>query len=162
MVTGCKGWKEAALERIYIHNYIYVCITTNAMERYTYATANRIWLPPGSSKELMDPGGLRWDFAFSESFFPPTLPHFCGQRDAFQRECLVCHKRVHGWLRNPLLSAEGDNVDSSNGNVTYLLARNYAPDQQKRRYAWFLRTVCTEHIRGDACRSVRCTFIHAS
>jgi len=154
MVTDCKGWKEAALERIYVYNgEIYTCM---------YASANRIWLPPGAFKGTPGSGWFKVRFRVSRAFFPADAPPFLRPTTRLSKGDLVCDKCERDWLRNPLSGGRGDNVDPSNGETlpVSLPARNYAPDQ-RWGYAWFLRAVGAEYIWRDAYRSVRgISFMH--
>lgn len=81
MVTNCKGWKEAALERIYVHipmcsgerDILYVCM---------YASANRIWLPPGAFKGTPGSEWFKVRFRVSRAFFPADASPIFAADDA--------------------------------------------------------------------------------
>lgn len=120
MVTGYKGWKEAALERIYIYTIyntrMYSCGEIRTRLRIEFG------FHPDLQRNLPDSDGLRWDFAFPRSFISTDAPPFLRATRRLSKGDLVCHKHVYGWLRNSLLDAGGDNIEPSNGNVTCLRA----------------------------------------
>lgn len=89
-------------------------------------------------------------FSFSFFFRHCLLPHFCGQRDASQRD-LVCDKRVYTRLTSE--SARAGSLETmsilqteKHYLPTVVITR---PDQRGMRIrARFLRVVCAEHTKG--------------
>lgn len=117
---------------------------------------------PGPSKELPDPGGLRWDFAFPGLFFPPMLPHFCGRRRTSQRETLFATNvyATDFGIRSPVA---GETMSILQTEKRYLFPRLLVITRRinDEDTLGFYAPLASSTYEGDTDRSVRgISFMH--